>query len=338
MSTPPPLEDVLKGKCLDPFSLEQFATYLESFHCVENLEFILGIKKIIQHQQKREVGEEGEDEEASKYDGLPSPIQRLWDTLYKDFLLETSHKEVNLPHSTRAELLKFKPESLQLPPKQLVLQSSKIVYELLTDSYSEFIKFISPHGNRRTSEAVPPHLNINCIELPMLPESFVEMDFNSNSAVHSIDRQTASSVLKNSPILFKPIPRPSFSHFQLEKPDHGRPVILGDHSGNESNGSAVMYYTLPSALPSPKPLNRRRASEPHDKQQDRSIKDIKDEQSTQSKSASRSNSTSSSSRGSSIGSIVETLKGVDNISWRKAVKKFRIRRFLHENLEEVDNA
>lgn len=48
---------------------------------------------------------------------------------------------------------------------------------------------------------------------------------------------------------------------------------------------------------------------------------------------SRHNSTGSASlsRGSSIGSLVDSLKNTDMMNWRKAVRKFRLRRFLNED-------
>ena len=47
---------------------------------------------------------------------------------------------------------------------------------------------------------------------------------------------------------------------------------------------------------------------------------------------SRNNSTGSTSlsRGSSIGSLVDSLKNNDMMNWRKAVRKFKLRRFLNE--------
>lgn len=309
--TTPTLKEVLSGEGLLPYTLPQFASYLESCHCLENLEFVLGIDNLV---------------------NSTGNIQQIWNRIYNDFLLETSQKEVNLPYSLKSELIQFKPESGQVPTLDIISETTKKVYELLENSYNDFRKHvrnnnIGDNSNRRISEAISPCINVKYVELPKSPESFSSQLQQSQNQFHIQNEVEMAS----SPTLFNPTPRPSFSHFQLDNNSNNNKLT---HTSRLVHDDGL--YTLPRALPSPKPY--RRASEPvqeTDENQNESLTFTEvTAVSTGVSKSSRQNSASSSSRGSSFGSIVETIKSGEHINWRRAVKKFKIRRFLNEHLDE----
>ncbi|CAH2352493.1 hypothetical protein CLIB1423_07S00760 [[Candida] railenensis] len=251
----------------------------------------------------------------------------LWSTIYHDFLLDSSLKEVNLPCSIKTELLKYEPSLNVIPPPKLTLQSTKVVKELLVDSYSGFLKHNQDTARRISESTISPTLNLKYIELPKSPESFILPDSNENSTYNSsIEKNN-----ENSPVLLKPMPRPSFSHFQLDRPLVLTPTNEDDELLDEESRT---FYTSPGSSPSPKlqlsDSSNRRASAPEQLKMIQS----RDKFNQSQVSTSRQNSTSSSSRGSSIGSLVETLKNGEHVNWRKAVKKFKLRRFSNENLTE----
>jgi hypothetical protein len=298
---PPSLEEVISGECEAPYTLAQFASYLETFHCVENLEFILGMKKMVDLQTSLL---------------LPVSLETtlLWSTIYQDFLLDSSPKEVNLPHIVKLELLRFIPHECQIPPTPLSLQSTKIVYEMLTDSYVDFIRHSSP-GYRRISESsVPPNLNFKYIDLPKSPESLLVHE--DDLIFTSVAPPGASDVTAAAPraTLYKSMPRPSFSHFHLEA------------AKEMEDQSKFAVYSLPSSLPSPKPATTTNSAAHADAVVTPLLLTA----------PSRNNSASSSSRGNSIGSIVESLKVGEHISWRRTVKRLKFRRFLNQSLDEEE--
>ena len=265
----PTLEEVLDRRTLSPFSLADFAGYLENFHCQENLEFILGLREIEGTQEQIQI-----------------PV--LWNNLYHRFVLNSAPLEVNLPFNIKTQLLKSDPSFGVIPDLQLFEETQKVVLEVLRDSFSDYLRYIK----KRTSELVPPCF----VDFPKSPESYM----------------SSEEVVYITPTLFPADEKPSFSNFQLAK--------------SISKDDAI--YTLPSALPSPVDRRISDFNVTSEKQPDEdsgyscSDLDLK---------GSRQNSTSSSSRGSSIGSIVDSLKIGDHKSWRRAVKKFRIRRFLNDH-------
>lgn len=112
----PSLQDLLDkdSSHKPPYSRSNFIKYLTSLHCLENYEFIY---------------------EVNKFNHLKDPKDKMkkWDAIIKTFLLDDSSKEINLPHQLKKSLL------VKLPSSDSLKKSYKVIYELLLDSYNQFI-------------------------------------------------------------------------------------------------------------------------------------------------------------------------------------------------------
>lgn len=150
----PPLEEIVAPETAlancGPYSRANFVAYLAAAHCTENLEFVVEIDRF--YAAMARAGEES--------------LAHQWRVLHKVFIAKDLIKEVNIPWTLRCLLL---PETLPLPAE--VVQTRSVVYELLLDSYNEFILHTRESTNdsttlRRRLEAVPP-------DQPWLPHADV---------------------------------------------------------------------------------------------------------------------------------------------------------------------
>lgn len=175
----PSLQDILVEKSNDktPYNKHNFIRYLSSIHCLENYEFINEITKF--NKLAKESGKEKEK-------------LVKWCGIVKQYLLEDSPKELNLPHQIKANLLKHK-----LPAPDAVKKAYKIIYELLLDSYNQFINVTK----KQTMSSYNNH-HSNTSNTQSLP---IPIQGRRNSSTLNMERRgsTSTSSRRNSMIDFK---------------------------------------------------------------------------------------------------------------------------------------
>lgn len=138
----PLLDDVLAATAPDPshgpYNKVNFVQFLSSSHCLENLEFIV---------------------ELDCFQRLLGPVDPLthWRIIYRAFFLDDLLKEINLPHVIKC---RFSEDAMPLDADLACARN--IIYELLLDSYNEFIKHTKATQDganfRRRLEIIPPEL------------------------------------------------------------------------------------------------------------------------------------------------------------------------------------
>lgn len=162
----PPLEEIVApdppANC-GPYSRANFVAYLAAAHCTENLEFVVEVDRFqadLRNSQKSGNTHTSPENSPDVVPGSePSAFDSLfhqWQVLHKVFIAKDLIKEVNIPWTLRLSL-----HSTQLPLPSKLAQARCIVYELLLDSYNEFIFHTRECTNdsttiRRRLEAVAP--------------------------------------------------------------------------------------------------------------------------------------------------------------------------------------
>src|ERR1051326_2468686 len=116
----PTLMDVLKNETSYPYSLDDFATFLDQTYCLENLEFWMAVKRYRYYAANffnsnssimSEVADVPADyyfEDASLRGDGPAHLDFLKQKiseLITTFILPNSPKEINIPSTTRDDLL-----------------------------------------------------------------------------------------------------------------------------------------------------------------------------------------------------------------------------------------
>lgn len=172
--TIPTLDEVINDKHLrdcGPYNRSSFLLFLKTAHCMENLEFFVEIDRLLQNLNVK-------DDPAFFSDISTRNVHELrkhWLLLYRIFLAKDSAKEVNLPHKVA---LKFLPHILPSLSDLSVIR--KLGYELLMDTYDDFISHTRETTNDRTTrrrcldilaaevrspdlDDLIPHLNVSCI-------------------------------------------------------------------------------------------------------------------------------------------------------------------------------
>ncbi|KAK6202945.1 uncharacterized protein RJT21DRAFT_23237 [Scheffersomyces amazonensis] len=118
----PTLDDLLDDsipKDNEYYTKTQFINYLESIHCLENLNFILDINKLILN-----------------FNSNSSDNLQLWNHFYNTFMSINSPQEINLPCLYKSQ---FQPAVL--PTTASLLKCKKIIYDdILINLYNEFVK------------------------------------------------------------------------------------------------------------------------------------------------------------------------------------------------------
>lgn len=138
----PLLDEVLSATAPEPshgpYNKVNFVQFLSSSHCLENLEFIV---------------------ELDSFQRLLGAVdhQAHWRIIYRAFFLVDLLKEVNLPHAIRCRF-----SDAEMPQNADLACARTIIYELLLDSYNEFIKHTKATQDganyRRKLEIIPPEL------------------------------------------------------------------------------------------------------------------------------------------------------------------------------------
>lgn len=143
--TIPTLDEVINDDHLrdcGPYNRRSFLLFLKTSHCMENLEFFVEVDRLIQSVTAK-------DDTAFFSDDLIRDTESLrnqWLLIYRVFLDKDSAKEVNLPHKVA---LKFLPHVLPSTTDLLIIR--KLGYELLLDTYNDFISHTRETTNDRTT-------------------------------------------------------------------------------------------------------------------------------------------------------------------------------------------
>lgn len=154
--TLPTLDEIIShSSCLldcGPYNKCNFLLFLNNFHCAENFEFVVEIDTLISKTSAADNEALMDDDYITEQDLL----LRKWNLLHSTFICPSSEKEVNIPHSLREEF-----HASILPFTDQLVRVRQFVYELLLDSFHEFIQFTREQNQdtnvrRRTLEAVPP--------------------------------------------------------------------------------------------------------------------------------------------------------------------------------------
>lgn len=131
----PSLQDILFDKSNEktPYNKHNFIRYLSSIHCLENYEFIIEVNKF-----NKLLKDSGRDKEKVL----------KWNGIVKQYLLDDSPKELNLSYQVKSNLFKHK-----IPTNDSLKKAYKIIYELLLDSYNQFIsvtkkQYHGSHGSQ----------------------------------------------------------------------------------------------------------------------------------------------------------------------------------------------
>lgn len=147
----PSLDDILNNtpeSSNTPYNRSSFVKYLSLSHCLENLEFVVELNKLMQMTDAHQA-------------------LMLWQCIYRTFIPEDSVKEINAPQHVKNTFVEN-----ELPAEHDLIKIKTIIYELLHDSYNEFIKFTkatnahNAHNYRRKSEIIAPDFG----DVPRLPQ------------------------------------------------------------------------------------------------------------------------------------------------------------------------
>lgn len=148
-----------------PYNRGSFVQFLSISHCTENLEFVVELDRFLRLEAQRQDPTYS-DEQIRKHD------QHLhqWNFIYKVFIANDAIKEINIPCTLRLNVMA---EVLPLA-KELMLMRG-VVYELLLDSFHEFINTTREATNDRTPqrrrlEIVAPE-HPHTVSAPEMPRS-----------------------------------------------------------------------------------------------------------------------------------------------------------------------
>lgn len=219
----PTLDDVLENtieSCNTPYNRVNFVKFLSLSHCLENLEFIVELNNFIKLL-------EGETD-SSDY--------RLinWQLIYKNFLLEDSLKEINIPCHVKNQ---FNYDVIPSIPNLLKIKS--MIFELLHDSFNEFIKYIkssnlnNANNYRRKSEIVPPEFNDSYPPFnKIIPRSSSNVIEDDLAQINTLNESNLSQYNENN-----------------HQPQQHTPVsILSDHNSSRHNSAPSSSSSRGSSL------------------------------------------------------------------------------------------
>lgn len=162
--TIPTLDEVINDVHLHdcgPFNRGSFILFLKSSHCMENLEFFVEVDRLLQSISTHEDTAFFSDE--TTRDNLE--VLQHWLLIHRAFLAKDSTKEVNLSYKVA---LMFLPHIL--PSHSDLLLIRKLGYELLLDTYNDFISHTRELTNdkitrRRCLDILAPELTSSELNL-----------------------------------------------------------------------------------------------------------------------------------------------------------------------------
>lgn len=140
----PTLDQVIKddhlGDC-GPYNRTSFLRFMRTSHCMENLEFFVEVDRLL-----RSLSSQSEAYLSNSSILKNLELEKHWLLIYRLFLARNSAKEVNLPHKVA---LRFLPHILPSNPDLIIIR--KLGYELLMDTYNDFISYTRESINDRTT-------------------------------------------------------------------------------------------------------------------------------------------------------------------------------------------
>lgn len=142
-----------------PYNRSLFVQFLSTSHCMENLEFVVELDRFLVASTQLDHLDMSDSQMK-----ITDQLMHLWRVIYRVFLAHNAIKEINIP----CLLLTPLAES-ELPRRGSLLAIRAVIYELLTDSYNEFISHTRHTHNdvtarRRPLELVPPERHTLPIE------------------------------------------------------------------------------------------------------------------------------------------------------------------------------
>lgn len=139
-----------------PYNRGLFVQFLLTSHCMENLEFVVELDRLLKSYHSLDSPSGPASVASLENDRLV----HQWSVIYKVFLQHDAIKEINVACETRQNV-----HDNQLPSHRQLLQLRSLIYELLLDSYNEFVSYIREAHNDRTTrrrrlEIVPPEFKL----------------------------------------------------------------------------------------------------------------------------------------------------------------------------------
>lgn len=219
-----------------PYNRCNFLQFLNNFHCAENFDFVVEIDTLISKSTTADNEALMDDDFIRGQDAL----LRQWAQLHSTFICPTSEKEVNIPHSLREEF-----HASLLPGTEQLIKLRHFVYDLLLDSFHEFISFTreqhqDANVRRRRLEAIPPEAPRTVHFEPYLNLTSMRRQFGSECEYHKELRDDWERALEES-----------------ETKLHGS--VSSSRTGSESN-PMVEYSRNSSTTPYPSRASSRTSS------------------------------------------------------------------------------
>lgn len=135
-----------------PYNRGSFVHFLSNSHCMENLEFVVELDRFLQNSHHAASAKDFCDDSIRDHDRL----NHQWLVIFRVFLRPDAIKEVNVSYQIRRNL-----HEEVIPPHKELLHIRSLIYELLLDSFNEFVNYTRESTNDRTTrrrrlEIVPP--------------------------------------------------------------------------------------------------------------------------------------------------------------------------------------
>lgn len=135
-----------------PYNRGLFVQFLLTSHCMENLEFVVELDRLLKNYNCLDF------QSAPNLDN--DRLLHQWSVIYRVFLQHDAIKEINVACETRQNV-----HDNQLPTQRQLGQLRSLIYELLLDSYNEFVSYTREAHNDRTTrrrrlEIVPPEFKL----------------------------------------------------------------------------------------------------------------------------------------------------------------------------------
>lgn len=231
-----------------------------------------------------------------------------WRLIYMNFIAVDLSREVNIPCTVRE---RFQPHEI---PHDDDLHSVKMaVYDILLDSYNDFI--------RVTKRQMGYPYSRSSVSATVLPAT-------AGASENIMHRRSSDIVAPEVPLA--PVPRPVLNSLWHTYPD----IHLCPHSPGVpvSQSISECCTNTPQQLNYPRsvstPSNTFTLHSGH--AATRLSPSAGSTTASSTPFASGTEDTPASSRGSLLGSIMENLKAGELNTWKKAVKKFKLRRFSND--------
>lgn len=134
----PELSDVLLGTCSAPWTLSEFARFLEKNYCSEVLQFTTNVMAYRQQYESKPF----RDDACSRASHTAATSAR-WQSLLDTYIRPDAEREINIPSSTRNALLAY--QDPRDPPPPSVLQTAyDSMIELMRGVFVQYVESVMP--------------------------------------------------------------------------------------------------------------------------------------------------------------------------------------------------